>query len=300
MISEEKSYLCSIFILYVVDDLIDAYMGNLGIMNNFVKSVKSIIVVAAIGVAAFVLAGLILQYVGMGNADIQFLISYITPMALMLAAIVLYNRLVIKSNERVMCSVRGLNPTIHIWGLLLLSALAIVLSPLMRLLPSSESVVPSSIWAVITLIFVAPIIEELIFRAGIFSIMRGSCRPSLAALVSSLLFAAMHGEIAIGIEALFAGMIFSYAYILTQSILAPIILHIFNNIIAYVLIQFEYQEMTIQDYIGALSSFNIIYAISLLIIILGATHIVLTYRRADRLIAEGKTLKDMAENVGDK
>ena len=43
MISEEKSYLCSIFILYVIDDLIDAYMGNLGIMNNFLKSIKSAI-----------------------------------------------------------------------------------------------------------------------------------------------------------------------------------------------------------------------------------------------------------------
>ncbi|MEE1168352.1 MAG: hypothetical protein UHS52_04950, partial [Alistipes sp.] len=75
-------------------------------MNNFLKSIKSIIVVAAIGIVAFVLAGLILQCVGMGNADTQFLISYITPMALMLAAIVLYNRLVIKSNERVMWSVR--------------------------------------------------------------------------------------------------------------------------------------------------------------------------------------------------
>ena len=159
MISEEKSYLCSIFILYVIDDLIDAYMGNLGIMNNFLKSIKSIIVVAAIGVKAVVLAGLILQCVGMGNADTQFLISYITPMALMLVSIVLYNRLVIKSNERVMWSVRGLNPTIHIWGLLLLSALAIVLSPLMRLLPSTDGDIPSSLWAVVTLIFVAPVIE---------------------------------------------------------------------------------------------------------------------------------------------
>jgi membrane protease YdiL (CAAX protease family) len=294
MISEEKSYLCLIFILYVIDDLIDAFMGNLDIMGNFLKSAKSIIVVAAIGIVAFVLAGLMLYDANIGNLDLGFLISYIAPMSLMLLGVVLYNKLIVKSEEPIMCSIRGLSPTIHIWGLLLLVALTIVLSPLLRLLPASDSGVPSGIWAVVTLIFLAPTFEELIFRATIFSIMRSSCRPTFAALVSSLLFAAMHGGITIGIEAFFAGMIFSYAYILTQSILAPIILHIFNNTIAYVLIQFEYQELTIQDYIGALPSFNIIYAISLLITILGLTHIVVTYRRADRLIRDGKTLRDMA------
>lgn len=269
-------------------------------MSNLVKCFRDIIAVAAIGVVAFLLAGLVLQVVYIADTDIRFLVSYVVPMVLMLIGVMLYNMLVIKSKERMMWSVRGLNPMVHIWGLVLLVALAIVLAPLMRLLPSIESVVPSSVWAVVTVIFIAPIVEELIFRAGVFSVLSNTCRPTVAAIVSSLLFGVMHGEVAVAIEAFFAGMIFSYAYIFTQSIFAPIILHIFNNIIAYLLLQLSYQDKSINDYIGALESFDIIYAISLLILVLGVVHVVVVYRRADRFIKQGKTLRDMALDKAEK
>lgn len=269
-------------------------------MSKLLKCVRDIIVVAAIGVVAFLLAGVIVEAVNVANADVRFLVSYITPMLLMLSGVVLYSRVLIKPDERTLWSPRGLSPTVHIWGLLLLVALAVVLSPLMRLLPAHQTDIPSGVWAVVTLVVVAPIVEELIFRGGVFTIMRGTCRPTMAAMISALLFGIMHGQVAIAIEAFLAGVVFSYSYILTQSIFAPIVLHIFNNVIAYVLLQFTYQDCTISDFIGALPSFDIIYGISLLILILGIVHITITYRRADKLIKEGKTLRDIAPKKSEK
>ncbi|MBR5133386.1 MAG: CPBP family intramembrane metalloprotease [Alistipes sp.] len=267
-------------------------------MSNLLKCFRDIIAVVAIVIVAFVVSGLVVRAVDIANGDVRFLVSYVVPMTIMLVGILLYKWLVIKPKELTMCSIRGLNPTVHIWGLLLLIALAIVLLPLMQLLPSEPRDIPSGVWGVVTLIFVAPIFEELIFRAGIFSIVSDTCRPTVSALVSSLLFGVMHGEVAVAIEAFLAGMIFSYAYILTQSIVAPIILHIFNNIVAYVLLQFTYQDYTINDLVLSLESFDIIYAISLAVLMLGIVHIAVIYRRADELIKEGKTLRDMAPDKG--
>lgn len=262
-------------------------------MSKLLKCVCDIVAVAAIGVVAMLLAGVVVQAIDISNVDIRFLVSYATPMLLMLTGVVLYNRFVKKAEETTLWGPRGFSPTVHMWGLLLLVALAIVLSPLMRLLPAHQQDIPSGVWTVVTLVFIAPVVEELIFRGGVFSIMRGTCSPTLAAVISALLFGVMHGQVAIAIEAFLAGVVFSYAYILTQSIFAPIILHIFNNVIAYVLLQFIYQDYTISDFIGALPSFNIIYCIMLMVIILGVVHICITYRRADKLIKEGKTLRDM-------
>lgn len=268
-------------------------------MNRLLKCFGSIVVVAMLGIAAFMLSSKILhsvdisELIGVANPDVEFLAAYLLPILLMLTGVVLFNRVVLRPKERTMWSIRGFNPLVHLWCLALLVALAVALSPLMRLLPASGRVVPTSLWAVVTMTVVAPVMEEILFRGNIFSVMRASCSPTLAAVISSALFAAMHGETAVAIEAFFAGMIFSCAYILTRSIFAPIILHILNNIVAYVLLNFTYQEKSIRDYIGALSSFDMIYAISLGVLILGLVYIVYVYYRADRGVKQGKLLRDV-------
>ena len=290
MISKEKSYLCSVFVIYLPEVSIDAIVSKVTTMSNFIKSIVRIIIVVAIGIAAFLLSSMILKYVNIGNDDLRFPLSYTIPMLLMISGVILYNRLGVKSPNRTMWSIRGFNPTVHIWCLILLISLSIVLAPLMQLLPESDMAIPTGMWAVVTIIVVAPIIEELLFRANIYSVMREGLHPSIAAAIAATLFGVMHGNIAVAIEAFFAGMIFSYAYIYTRSIFAPIMLHIYNNIIAYVLLQFTYQDNTIKDYIGALPWFHIIYAISLTILLLGSIHIVLTYRRANRVSESGRVI----------
>ncbi len=251
-------------------------------MLKMVKTIKNIIFVALIGVVAFVLSGLLLGLFGGLDDDLRFVVTYSMPIVLMLIGVSIYDIVECHRPQRVMWGIRGLNPAMHLWGLILLVTLSVVLSPLMRLLPANDADVPSSLWAVVTMIFIAPLFEEILFRGKLFSVLRATLSPTLSALVVSAIFALMHGFSGVTIEAFFAGMIFSYAYLATGSIFAPVILHVFNNVIAYVLVQFEYQERTIVDYIGDLPSFDIIYAISLLVLIIGVVFIVRTFYRADR------------------
>lgn len=264
------------------------------IMNKLLRSFRDIVFIALIGIIAFAVSGFVLGMVDIADADVRFLVSYAAPILLMLIGVAIYDGLACGRHEPTMCRLRGFSPLIHIWGLILLLALAVVLMPLMAILPQQDVIVPTGVWAVVTVIIVAPVLEEILFRGKVFSVMRYTCRPSLAAMVSAAIFAALHGHIGIAIEAFCAGMIFSYAYILTGSIFAPIILHIFNNIIAFVLAQFMYQERSIEDYLVALPSFNIIYVISLAVLILGLVHIVITYVRADRRVRNGEPLDIVA------
>jgi membrane protease YdiL (CAAX protease family) len=263
-------------------------------MKNLIRSFRDIIFVALIGIVAFAASGMLLGVVSIGNPDVRFIVSYSTPITLMLIGVAMYDWLACGRRQPTMLRLRGLSPLVHIWGLVLLMALAVVLMPLLSVLPQRAVEVPTGVWAVVTLIFVAPVLEELLFRAKVFSVMRYTCSPTLAAMVSAAIFAAMHGQVGVAIEAFCAGMIFSYAYILTGSIFAPIILHIFNNIIAFVLLQFMYQERSIEDYLQALPSFNIIYVISLVVLLLGVVHITLTYLRADRRVRNGEPLDIVA------
>lgn len=251
------------------------------IMTTLVKTFKNIIFVALIGVIAFLLSGVVLMpFVGVGN-DLRFVFSYSLPIVLMLLGVSLYDRFVSGSRQPVMCSIKGLNPLMLLCNLFLLVSISVALSPLMRLLPEAQQSVPTTVWAVVTMIFIAPIFEEILFRAKIFSVFRSTLSPTLSAVVTSLIFAVMHGQLSVALEAFVVGMVLSYTYISQRSVLAPIVLHIFNNIIAFVLVNFEYQGRTIEDFIGDLPFFNIIYAISLVIIIINLIFVILAYRRAD-------------------
>ena len=78
-------------------------------------------------------------------------------------------------------------------------------------------------------VVVAPVTEELIFRAGIFRYVRTRIPRWAALLVPALLFAALHANLASFVPLAALGMIFALAYERTGSIAVPIIAHgLFN------------------------------------------------------------------------
>ena len=85
-------------------------------------------------------------------------------------------------------------------------------------------------------IVVAPVTEELIFRAGIFRYLRTRFPRWAALLVPALLFAALHGNLASFAPLAMLGIIFSLAYERTGSIAVPIIAHGLFNLNTIVLI----------------------------------------------------------------
>lgn len=90
----------------------------------------------------------------------------------------------------------------------------------------------------IALLVVAPIAEELIFRGFIFRGFRNSFGILTAAIISSLIFGVVHGQLNVAIDTFCLGLMLCYLYQKTDSIWPSIALHSLKNSIAFALIFF--------------------------------------------------------------
>ena len=82
------------------------------------------------------------------------------------------------------------------------------------------------------MVFVVPVLEEVIFRGFIFRFLLRRYSVVTAIFVSSFLFAFMHLRF-MGFAYLFVyGLLFAYSYSRTRSLLTPILLHVFINLMA--------------------------------------------------------------------
>lgn len=87
-----------------------------------------------------------------------------------------------------------------------------------------------SILYVVTLSFFVPISEEMTFRGVFFGQLRKGFNPWIAVILSAIGFGLMHGlTVHIG-YAIGCGLIISSCYYLTDSLIAPILLHMVFNI----------------------------------------------------------------------
>lgn len=98
-------------------------------------------------------------------------------------------------------------------------------------------------WTTISLavlaVFIAPVSEELMFRAGLYRFLKGRLSARFALIVSSLLFALMHFNTLSFLPLLLIGMLLCRAYERSGNILVPIGFHALfnaNNIALLVLI----------------------------------------------------------------
>ena len=83
---------------------------------------------------------------------------------------------------------------------------------------------------VLTLCFVIPVTEEITFRGVIFGQIRREFGPWISVFISALFFGILHGiSVQIG-YAVMCGIIIAACYYLTDSILAPILLHCIFNV----------------------------------------------------------------------
>jgi len=81
----------------------------------------------------------------------------------------------------------------------------------------------------LTTVFMAPILEELLFRGLIYKRLRNICKPFVAATISSLAFGITHGNLVQFSYAFLAGMLLAYVYEKYKNIWAPIIFHFCAN-----------------------------------------------------------------------
>lgn len=106
-----------------------------------------------------------------------------------------------------------------------------------QFLQNAES--PRDRWAVMVMaIIVAPVAEEVIFRGYLYPIGKRYAGPFFAMVLTSLLFAALHGHAA-SLPALFTlAMCLGLAYEKTGTLLVPMIMHAVFNAVSVAAIMF--------------------------------------------------------------
>ena len=149
----------------------------------------------------------------------------------------------------------GLRPLSLNW-LIALSLITLVAIPFAALLtmlvlvllgrplenPQLNFLIPEGLnWlgAIVMLIVVglaAPIGEELLFRGVFYQFLRERWGIWPAVLASSLVFALIHGDIAVGVSAFVLGILLALAFEYSRSLWAAILVHVINNSVKVALI----------------------------------------------------------------
>lgn len=90
--------------------------------------------------------------------------------------------------------------------------------------------------AFLLLVVIAPVFEELLFRGYLFGRIRSRNGYWLSALLTSLTFAAMHGQLNVGIDVFILSLFLCYLREKFDSVWPGILVHSFKNGLAYTLL----------------------------------------------------------------
>jgi membrane protease YdiL (CAAX protease family) len=163
----------------------------------------------------------------------------------------------------------GFNPNVLLVGVLWLLSAQIVLEPLVLMLPKSESSgLGLGLWAIVTAVISAPILEEVLCRGLILESLRKRYSVGVSILISALFFGLIHyPDIATMIVATVSGLILGVLYVRTSSIFASMIVHSINNAMAFTLINFEKDQVPFSQMVGEGTNYYIFYGIALVIFV---------------------------------
>ena len=90
--------------------------------------------------------------------------------------------------------------------------------------------------AFITLVLMAPLYEEMLFRGFVFRGLAKALSFWPAAITVSALFGLAHGQINVAVDTFLIGMVASWLVWHTKSIWPAILLHVIKNLVAYIFI----------------------------------------------------------------
>lgn len=108
---------------------------------------------------------------------------------------------------------------------------------------------------IISIVIFAPLLEEMIFRRVLFGGLYTVTNVWIAAIVSAIIFAAVHNELEHILVYAAPALVFSFVYYKTKRLLAPIIGHLLMNGFV-VVIQLNYDKiMELQEMPKALFAF---------------------------------------------
>ena len=95
---------------------------------------------------------------------------------------------------------------------------------------------------IISMVIFAPLLEEIIFRRVLFGGLYRKTNFIIAALISAVVFAAVHGELHHLLIYMAPALVFSYIYYRTKRLLAPMLAHLLMNGFV-VIVQLNYEKL---------------------------------------------------------
>ena len=197
-------------------------------------------------------------------------VNYAVSMTLMILATLLYRRLRGGTHRIARFSLRGFNPAILLWGLVMMLAASIVIDPLLALLPAPPDATGRGLWALVTVVVLAPVLEELLCRGILLESLRARYGVITALWASSLFFAVMHLHVTLAVNALVLGLILGFIYLRTDSLYATILLHGFNNAIAMTLLLFGMESLTLSELLPNRTLYACVYVLAMAVFALAA------------------------------
>lgn len=121
----------------------------------------------------------------------------------------------------------------------LLNYVSLQIFEMFRLSPEKQTVVTiiektvepgKRVWFALAALVLAPFVEEVIFRGIMYPYLKQRIGPRLAVGITSVMFAAIHFNLVIFIPLVFLGVVLTWLYERTDSLLTPIVTHaVFNT-----------------------------------------------------------------------
>lgn len=252
-------------------------------MKRFFKSVGILTMFLFLFVVVMLLVGGVVE-ITLPNMsdDVRLMLTYFCSMIAVYGMTILVERVVFKRVLPVYNAKSGFNPVVLLLGFILTLSVSVILLPLEHLLSPDSRTFSDGFGTLLMVVLLAPIFEEMVFRARLYNILSRNTSPFISASLSAIAFGVVHLQPIVIIEALFMGVIFSYFYLSQRSIFTPIMLHIFNNSIAYALIVLSYRGETLHDIVGGGEMAVVVYVVSAIIAICGAVVIARFFKAEKR------------------
>lgn len=212
-------------------------------MNKFISRIKIRHIIILFSIPLFVLIlEAFLEYKNiLGNLNSSFIWQYADIITLLLIVIVLKNNK-LSLREFIGESKNKINKTdfvlnlvaqiIFSIGILIVIGYIIQSLGLINLdeLESDQAIARGTIHTLVAGAILAPIVEELLFRGMLMNKLKIKIGVSKALILSSIIFSLAHFD-GLNIGYFTFGLITGVMYIKTKSLLAPILIHMSNNLI---------------------------------------------------------------------
>ena len=210
--------------------------------------------------AAFWIAGRNVGALNPAQEGVFLALTYLLSMVPAYVLVLLYRRMRGGRGPVGRFSMRGLNPVLLLWGCLFLGAATVVCEPLLQCLPEPpEMPYGRGLWSVLSLVVAAPVLEELLCRGVILESLRSRYGVVFAWLVSSLFFGVLHLQPMLVVNAFVIGLILGFICIASESLWASMVLHAFNNGVAYLVMTSGHADLRLSEWVGNPILYEIIY-----------------------------------------